>query len=176
MVRALLEHGANPNAPLKTWTPERRTSKDYSFYPELIGATPLWFAARFTQPEVMRLLMEHGADPKFVHHADYVPDGGPPENVFGHRQYATTILMAAVGMGGGREWAAAERSTKEALTLDCVKIAVESGSDLNATNTDGRTALDAAKTLRYDSVVKYLEGKGAKAGNPAPARGQRGGA
>jgi ankyrin repeat protein len=177
MVKALLEHGANPNAPLKTWTPERRTSKDFSFYPEIVGATPLWLAARFSQPEVMRLLLDHGADPKFVLRADYVPDGGPAEDVFRHRQYVTTVLMAAVGMGGGREWVAVDRIAKEALTLDAVKIAVESGSDLNTVNTDGRTALDAAKALRYDSVVKYLEQKGAKAGtNPAPGRGQRGGA
>lgn len=192
VVRALLEHGANPNAVLKTWTPERRTSKDYSFYPVVVGATPLWLAARFSQPEVMRLLLKHGADPKFVFHADYVPDGGPPENVFGRRQYNTTILMAATGMGGGGEWVPITRTTREQLMLEAVKIAWESGSDLNAADTDGRTALDSARGVskgrdgnwtanannRYDAVVKFLEGIGAKAGvtvTPAPPRGQRGG-
>ena len=176
MVRALLEHGANPNAPLKTWTPERRTSRDFSFYPELIGATPLWLAARFSQPEVMRLLLQHGADPKFVFRVEYVPDGGPAEDVFRKRTYTTNPLMAAVGMGGGREWVAVERTTKEALTLEAVKIAVESGSELSLQNADGRTALDAAKTLNYPAVVKFLEEKGAKPGAaPAtPRRGQRG--
>jgi uncharacterized protein len=177
MVRALLEHGANPNAPLKTWTPERRTSKDFSFYPEVVGATPLWLAARFTQPEVMRLLLQHGADPKFVFRSEYVPDGGPADDVFRKRIYTTTPLMAAVGMGGGREWVPVDRSAKEALTFEAVKIAVEAGVDLNIENTsDKRTALDAAKTLRYNGVVKYLEEKGAKGGSapPAPQRGQRG--
>jgi len=175
VVRALLEHGANPNAVLKTWTPERRTSKDYSFYPEVVGSTPLWLAARFTQPEVMRLLLKHGADPKFVFHADYVPDGGPPEDVFRRRQVATTIAMAATGMGGGREWVPTDRLTKEALMLEAVQIAVEAGSDYNTVGTDGRTALDAARALKYESVVKFLESKGAKAGRPAAPRGQRGG-
>ena len=117
----------------------------------------------------------HGADPKFVFHADYVPDGGPAEDVFRHRINNTSILMAAVGMGGGREWVAVDRNQKEALTLEAVKIAVESGSDVNVANTDGRTALDAARGLRYDSVIQYLESKGAK-GNaaPTPQRGQRG--
>lgn len=175
MVRALLEHGADPNAPLKTWTPERRTSKDYSFYPEVVGATPLWFAARISEPEIMRLLLQHGADPKFIHRADYVPDGGPAEDVFRHRQYTTTILMAAVGMGGGREWVPAGRGTKETLMLEAVKTAVESGSDLNVENNDGRTAMDAARALRYNTVIKFLEEKGAKPGkNPAPARGRGG--
>ena len=36
--------------------------------------------------------------------------------------------------------------------------------DVNAANTDGRTALDAAKAARYDSVVKFLLEKGAKQG------------
>jgi ankyrin repeat protein len=177
MVRALLEHGANPNAPLKTWTPERRTSKDFSFYPELVGATPLWLAARFTQPDLMRLLLQHGADPKVVFRVEYVPDGGPAEDVFRKRTYTTNLLMAAVGMGGGREWTPVDRSVKEALMLDGVKIAVETGADLNLENTsDGRTALDAARALNSGTVVKFLEEKGAKPGKApaAPRRGQRG--
>ena len=56
MVSALLAHGADPNAPLRAWTPTRRSSKDFNFAPELVGATPFWLAARFTEPEVMRLL------------------------------------------------------------------------------------------------------------------------
>jgi len=176
MVRALLEHGANPNAPLKTWTPERRTSKDFSFYPEVVGATPLWLAARFSQPEVMRMLLQHGADPKFVFRVEYVPDGGPAEDVFRKRVYVTNPLMAAVGMGGGREWVPVDRAAKEALTLEAVRIAVESGSDVNLENTDGRTALDAARALGYAAVVKFLEENGAKPGTaPAPpGRGRRG--
>ena len=41
-----------------------------------MGATPFWLAARFTEPDVMRLLVKHGADPLFVHHADYVAEEG----------------------------------------------------------------------------------------------------
>ena len=40
--------------------------------PRLVGATPFWLAARFTEPDVMRLLVKHGADPLFVHHSDYI--------------------------------------------------------------------------------------------------------
>ncbi|HEY3093951.1 MAG TPA: ankyrin repeat domain-containing protein, partial [Vicinamibacterales bacterium] len=35
MVAALLAHGANPNTPLQTWTPERRSSEDFNFAPAL---------------------------------------------------------------------------------------------------------------------------------------------
>ena len=71
MVSALLAHGADPNAPLRTWTPTRRSSNDFNFAPELVGATPFWLAARFSQPGVMRLLVKHGADPLFVHRVEY---------------------------------------------------------------------------------------------------------
>ena len=40
MVTALVAHGANPNTPLQTWTPERRSSADFNFAPSLVGATP----------------------------------------------------------------------------------------------------------------------------------------
>src|SRR5439155_357162 len=75
MVAALLAHGADAGAPLRTWTPTRRSSKDFHFSPELVGATPIWLAARFGGPAVMRLLLEHGADPLFVHHGDHVVEG-----------------------------------------------------------------------------------------------------
>jgi len=43
---------------------------------------------------------------------------------------------------------------------------VEQGVDINLANTDGRTALDAAKALRYQSVVDFLTEKGARPGTP----------
>src|SRR5262249_50692862 len=50
MVSDLLDHGADVNAPLGTWTPTRRSSRDFNFEPELVGASPLWLASRFTEP------------------------------------------------------------------------------------------------------------------------------
>jgi len=70
-------------------------------------------------------------------------------------------------MGGGMAWVQPPRKNREALALETVKLAVEYGVDLNAANTDGRTALDAAKSLGYDSVVEFLAGRGAKPGRPA---------
>jgi ankyrin repeat protein len=157
-VTALLAHGADANARVRVWTPMRRSSRDFHFGPELVGATPFWLAARFAEPEIMRLLVEHGADPLFVHRAEYHREEGE------RRTEATTALMAATGMGGGAAWVQPDRSEREALTLEAVKIAVELGVDVNAANTDGRTALDAARALKYDSVVKFLVDNGAQPG------------
>jgi ankyrin len=158
-VTALLAHGANPNAPLRTWTPTRRSSRDFNFAPELVGATPLWLAARFSQPNVMRLLVKYGADPLFVHRVDYAAGESAVR-----RREVTTALMAATGMGGGTAWVQPDRGEREALTLEAVKLATELGIDVNAANTDGRTALDAAKALKYETVVKFLVEQGARPG------------
>lgn len=163
MVSALLDHGADANAPLQAWTPTRRTSKDYNFDPELVGASPFWLAARFTEPNVLRMLLKHGADPHFIHHGDKVVEGrgGTP---FEHRKDVTTPLMAAMGIGGGTAWIDIDRAEREPIALETVKLIVDAGVDINAVNTDGRTALDGARTLRYQSVIQYLTDKGAKAG------------
>jgi ankyrin repeat protein len=173
LVAVLLDHGADANAPLKTWTPTRRTSKDHNFDPELVGATPFWLAARFTEPGVMRLLVKHGANPMFVHHSDKVVEGRGGANLFDHRNDVTTPLLAALGIGGGAAWADVDRSQREPLALETVKLAVELGVDVNVATSDGRTPLDAARALRYDSVIQFLTEKGAKAGTGGAGRGGR---
>ena len=174
MAAALLDHHANPNTPLGTWTPTRRSSEDFHFDPALVGATPFWLAARFDEPGIMKMLAAHGADPLFMHHAKWVAEQG-----FGQAERTdnATALMATVGFGGGnaKAWVEAGRAEKEALTLEAVKLAVELGADVNTTG-DGRTALDGANNLKYKSVVDFLVSKGAKAGTGGTAgRGGRGG-
>ncbi|MBI4885646.1 MAG: ankyrin repeat domain-containing protein [Acidobacteria bacterium] len=158
IVSALLAHGADPNAPLRTWTPTRRSSRDWNFSSELVGATPFWLAARFVEPAIMRLLVKHGADPLVVHRVEYADDSQT------RRTQATNAVLAATGMGGGTAWEAPARSEREALMLETVTLAVELGADVNAANADGRTALDAATALKYQTVVTFLASKGARPG------------
>ena len=158
LVAVLLEHGADPNAMLGTWTPTRRASRDFNFAPPLVGATPFWLAARFTAPSIMRLLAEHGADPAFVHHPDY-----KEPTYFQPRLEETTALMAVTGMGGGRlrGWVPPPRGEAEMRALEAAQLLVELGADLNATDADGRTALDGARSARLKTVATYLESHGA---------------
>jgi ankyrin repeat protein len=163
MVTALLAHGANPNTPLQTWTPERRSSADFNFAPALVGATPFWLAAHFREPAVMRLLVKQGADPLFVLRNEYYV------NDFNDRRtQATTALMAALGIGGGRAWVLPDRAQLEVLALESVKLAIDLGVDVNAVNTDGRTALDVARALKIEPIVNVLVSHGAKQGKPSP--------
>ena len=164
LVAALLTHGADPNVRLRTWTPTRRASRDFHFWPALVGATPFWLAARLGEPDIMHLLAQHGADPHFVHRADYVPSRRGIR-----RREATTGLMAALGMGGGRRvraWVPGDGGEPEARALATVKQAVELGVDVNAADLDGRTALDAATDWAYETVIEFLVERGAKSGGP----------
>jgi ankyrin repeat protein len=161
MVAVLLKHGADPNIPVKNWTPTRRSSKDRNFGPELVGASPFWMAARFAQPGVMRLLLQHGADPKFVHRADFVSGEG-----YKPRKESTNAVMAAAGLGTGKPWVDVPKSKLEPLALEAIKVAVDAGADVNLAGLDGRTALDAATNSKYATIVAFLTEHGAKPGTP----------
>jgi uncharacterized protein len=172
MVAALLDHKADPNFPVKTWTPTRRSSEDFNFEPQVVGATPYWLAARFDEPNVMRMLLQYGADGKCILHADWMA-----EQAFAAAQRKENVnaVGAAVGMLRVLSWVEIPRGQREALMLEAVKIAVENGADVNLENTDGRRPLDLAKALEFKSVVDYLTEKGAKPGSappPAPGRGR----
>jgi ankyrin repeat protein len=155
---ALLARGADPNAAVKAWTPTRRSSDDYHFMPALVNATPYWLAARFTQPEVMRLLAKHGADTQVIHESNYVQGEG-----YQRRKERTTAVMAALGMGAGTAWVPVDRAKRDALILETVKVAVELGADVKFAGLDGRTALDSAKAQKYEAVAAFLEERGAVA-------------
>ena len=113
-----------------------------------VGSTPFLMAALSFDPALMRILVAAGADPLLANE----------ENV--------TPLMAAIGLGRERASLISYKEEQEPKVLEMVKLTVELGVDVNAQNTDGRTALDSAKTLRFDSVAAFLTEKGAKPGTP----------
>jgi ankyrin repeat protein len=160
LVGALVGRGANPNTPLAKGTPSRYYSKDYAFNENLVGAAPLWLAARFGEPEMMRVLVSGGADPRWA-----MKDG-------------TTTLMSAIlptrGVGtfragdrreryqGPADVAAKGDGEDEAITLRTAAAALDLGADVNAVNTDGDTALHLAAALALNKVVQLLVDRGAR--------------
>ncbi len=156
LVKALLHHGANPNARLTQGTPARRFSHDYAFNQALLGATPFLLAAKYREVDMMRALVEAGADPHIV-----LNDG-------------TTSVMLAVGSGSGtdrrdRGYAAIgrvaaqnDRAEAERRTLDTTKLAIDLGGDVTAANSTGDTALHGAVATRSNAVIELLVASGAK--------------
>ena len=182
LVRALLDHGADPDAPVRSSTPVRRDAVDFYLHPSYVGATPFWLAARFNAPDVMRLLLERGADPLAVHHPKYWPGSlSIRDERVQVEEGATTALMAAAGLGGRDPLFSVDRlsriaesapvrstrrepdpALRERLMLDAVTLTTEQGIDVNVANAAGNTALHAAAGRGYDSVVEYLVARGAR--------------
>jgi ankyrin repeat protein len=160
LVKALLAHGANPNARMTRGTPVRRNSEDFELPATLIGSTPYLLAAKFLESDIMRALAAAGADTRLS------MKGG------------VTALMAASGMNASAQ---ADRRglsvldggkvEDESRVVAAVKSALDAGSDIDAVNDGGDTALHAAAALGYDRVVELLAGAGAKL-NVANKRGQ----
>ena len=182
LARALLDHGANPDAPVERSTPVRRDAVDFYLHPSYVGATPFWLAARFNAPDIMRLLLERGADPRAVHYPKYWPGSlSIRDERVQVEEGATTALMAAAGLGGRDPLFSVERlsriaesapvrstrrepdpALRERMMLDAVTLSVEQRIDVNVANAAGNTALHAAAGSGYDSVVEYLVARGAR--------------
>ena len=170
-VDLLLEYGADVGISLATFTPHQRGSiQAFYFHNGWIGARPVWLAARFGTAGVLRTLLEHGADPRFVHRSEYFAgsDGALTSGIFAARQReVTTTLMAALGMSTvGSAWVYPHVCSQEheRETLGKVRLLVDAGADLAMTTGEGFTALDQARALRYESVVEVLLAAGAPAG------------
>jgi ankyrin repeat protein len=170
-LEVLLALGADTELRVEKATPTRRQSLDFHFHETFVGATPLWLAARFTEPDMMRVLLEFGADPHFMHNVRYPAGGGGGRGVRrAPFQMAdegeVSVLMAAVGMGNRRldrvsKMGRSDRdfldsSARELLTLESVTVAIDAGGDPNLRDASNRSALDAANSLRYESVVSVL--------------------
>jgi len=161
-VRSLLHHGADANAPLLAPSPVRRQSHDYHFHNAFVGATPFWLSARFLHPGIMRALAESGANPHLTHSPEYWT-GQPPFSAW-QEEGPITVLMAAVGMGarGIRGFETSRAFEREAVVLEAVRIAEGLGVSLDNRDGSGTTAVQAAASMGYDSVVKFLVERGAR--------------
>jgi ankyrin repeat protein len=141
LAKALLAHGANPNAKIVKDFPTHSRSPLFERM-SLAGATPFLLAAISQDAGIMRALAAKGADPQLAAKGNITP------------------LMAAAGVVWGPDEELTEQQEKNAL--EAVKVAVELGGDINATNKNGRTALHGAAYMGANSIIQFLVEKGAK--------------
>jgi ankyrin repeat protein len=151
LVKALLAHAADPNIKMTKGTPVRRDTTDYNLLAPLIGSTPYLLAARFLEPEIMKVLVAGGADPKIT------------------MPYGATPLMLAAGMGTSFEESRRGinvidfgKAEPQSQVLEAVKTAFDLGADVNAANQAGDTALHVAASWGHDTVVQFLADHGAQ--------------
>ena len=109
-----------------------------------LGATPFFLAAKVTDTEALRVLVDAGADAT-IPNAD-----------------GTTPLMVAAGVA---IWNPGEDGGslpgQEDEVLEAVKMCVELGNEVNAANYRGMTALHGAAFRGANGVVEYLVAQGA---------------
>jgi ankyrin repeat protein len=138
-IELLLEHGANVNARMASSTETRTVFTHQWLYED--GATPFLRAAQSGDLTLMKLLIEHGADPSI------------------DTETGVTPLMVASGIGWV-EGVTYEWSPEQ--TLEVVKWLIDLGNDVNARDTsEGRTALMGAAHKGRTDVIRVLVEHGA---------------
>jgi ankyrin repeat protein len=138
-IKRLFASNANPNLRMSSST-ETRTIFTHQWLLEE-GATPFLRAAQSGDLVLLKLLLEHGADPKIATDDKVTP------------------LMVASGIGWV-EGVTYEWSPQQ--TLDTVKMLLDLGADVNAQDVvDGRTALMGAAHKGRNDVIELLVQHGA---------------
>ena len=143
LITALLNQGVDVNVRTKETPPFRHHLLSITGSLEWVdftGQTPFLTAAMAGDVTVMKLLLEHGADP---HIATFE---------------GTTALMAAAGVN----WVYAQTWTESPESLlAAVKLCLELGMDVNHANSMGLTALHGAANRGSDNIIAFLVDEGA---------------
>jgi ankyrin repeat protein len=136
LIRQLLDAGANPNA-LVNNTPRARMREGS---PRIVFATALMRAAFAADLELVKLLLERGADPKIV------------------SRDSETMLSAAAGLAFIHGY---HRGRSPEDRLQVVKLFVQLGNDVNWPDDYGITPLMAAGNFGNVAIIQYLIDAGA---------------
>jgi hypothetical protein len=137
LIRKLLEAGADPNAFIDN-RPESR--RNFGGSPRIKFATSLMRAAYSGDITLVRLLLEHGADPLAKNSDNETP------------------LLAASGYGWIDGYS---KGRSNAERLETMKLLVELGADVNWACNDGITPLMMAANFGDPAMIQYLVDQGA---------------
>jgi hypothetical protein len=135
LIRRLAKAGADLNARVTRKPSAGTTALNF------VGGTAFFLAARTADVDMMRLLVDLGADPKL-----------PNED-------GTTPLMAAAGAG---TYSPGEDPGLEPEALEAVKLTLALGNDVNVIDKNGNTVMHGAAYKQLPSVVKFLNEHGAR--------------
>jgi ankyrin repeat protein len=129
LVKALLAHGANVNARVTKRQPSFATG-----YTDSVGATPFLLAASVDDVEMMRILLDAGADPKIATATN------------------ATAIMAATGLNHG----IGESLLTEKDASEAVKLLLGLGLDAKGETTFGENALFGPAYRGWNTLLAQL--------------------
>jgi ankyrin repeat protein len=135
LVTVLLEHGSNPNQTLRAPLLMRQHNTGDGALGN--GATPLMRAAKALDIELMKTLLDHGAD---------------PSRALANR--TTTLMVTLTGRGG-------RLITAGTPMFEAVRLLLDRGGDVNATGANGATLLHQSVD-RGEAFVRLLAERGAR--------------
>jgi FOG: Ankyrin repeat len=154
IARMLLQRGADPNFRLKKEPPARGGVGDRGqlegstdAYVLSTGATPLHRAAKSSDDDAIRLLLEFGADVNV------------PNQIWG----ITPVLAAAgVGhmLGNFNEYPSRGAFKSDNQALETVKLLQSAGADIFASDKRGFTAVHGAAEMGWAKTLVYLYEQG----------------
>jgi len=136
LIRKMLDAGANPNAVVNN-TPRARMREGS---PRIVFATALMRAAFAGDLDLVKLLLERGADPKII------------------SKDSETMLSAAAGLAFIHGY---HRGKSPEERLQVVKLFVQLGNDVNWADDYGITPLMAAGNYGSVPIIQYLIDAGA---------------
>jgi ankyrin repeat protein len=147
-VTALIARGADPNTPV---TMPKRLMEALipgdayltTGWVSQIDATPFMLAAKSVDVDMMRLLLEHGADPLLT------AKGG------------ANALMLAAGLAKRHASDVGYFIWHEDQATEAIELAMASGLDINAATDRGETALHGAVRHAAHDVIRFLVDQGA---------------
>jgi ankyrin repeat protein len=121
------------------------------------GFTPLGFAVFFSQPEIVKALLDAGADVNLPSRESMKVT--PLASAAAAKQTDLARVLIAHGANVNARAASGHIPLHEASAngnVELVKLLIESGADVNARTDDGKTPLDFAVEYKRDEVIELL--------------------
>jgi ankyrin repeat protein len=155
-VRALIARRADVNARMTKGSPVRRFGSQWALPTPLVGGTPLLVAAGYLEVDILRALVEAGADPSVSVTGGVTPLTAAAGADLQLEARPSDLVRFHIVDNDTPEVPRPEKDIAAAAAL-----LIAAGAHVNQATDDGNTALHVAAASGLTSVIQLLADKGA---------------